>query len=225
MDTVARIKRGGENFEIIVDLDQALKFKKGETDFINAEIDKIFKDSKKGFAASTESLQSAFGTTNVDEIVKKIVKEGEVLVSQEHRDEEKEKKIRQIVEFLSKNATNPQTGNPHTSERIRDALEQSQVNVKNTPIETQIKEIVEKISKIIPITLKTKKVKVVIPAIYTGKAYSLVNQYKEKEEWLNDGSLEIILSIPSGAIIDFYDKLNSITHGSALTEEIKEKND
>jgi ribosome maturation protein Sdo1 len=31
-----------------------------------------------------------------------------------------------------------------------------------------------------------------------------------------------MLKIPSGIIIDFYDKLNSITHGSALTEEIKE---
>ena len=52
--------------------------------------------------------------------------------------------------------------------------------------------------------------------------YGLVAQYKEKENWLNDGSLEVIVNVPAGIVIDFYDKLNSITHGSALTEEIKE---
>jgi ribosome maturation protein Sdo1 len=39
---------------------------------------------------------------------------------------------------------------------------------------------------------------------------------------LNDGSLEVIVEVPSGMIMDFYDKLNGVTHGSAITEEIKE---
>jgi translation elongation factor EF-4 len=30
------------------------------------------------------------------------------------------------------------------------------------------------------------------------------------------------VSVPAGIIIDFYDKLNSATHGAAVTEEIKE---
>jgi len=45
--TLARIKQAGKNFEILVNLDDALKFKKGESDFIEAEGDKIFTDSKK----------------------------------------------------------------------------------------------------------------------------------------------------------------------------------
>ena len=32
-NTLARIKKAGKNFEIIVDLDGALKFKKGESGF------------------------------------------------------------------------------------------------------------------------------------------------------------------------------------------------
>ena len=46
---------------------------------------------------------------------------------------------------------------------------------------------------------------------------------KEKENWLNNGDLEVIVSIPAGLTLEFYDKLNSLTHGSALTEEIHEK--
>ena len=220
--TIARIKAKGKPFEIMVDLDNALKFKKGASSWIEAEGDRIFSDIKKGFAASEKDLNEAFGTTDVSEIAKKIVKDGEVLVTQEHRDEERENKIKQVVDILSRNTINPQTGNPHTPDRIKKALEEAHVNIKNTPIDSQIKEIMEEISRIIPIKIETKKIKVTIPAIHTGKAYSIISQYKEEENWLNDGSLEATVSIPAGIIMDFYDKLNSATHGSVLTQEIKE---
>ena len=44
----------------------------------------------------------------------------------------------------------------------------------------------------------------------------------QKETWLNNGDLQVMAEIPSGLQSSFYDKLNSITHGSAITEEIKE---
>jgi len=222
--TIARIKKQGKHFEIIVDTDKALKFRKGETsgmDFL--EIDTIFTDSKKGFTASNKDLEEAFGTTSVNLIAEKILKKGEILLTHEHRDEEKEKKIRQVVDILSKMAFDPQTGNPHTPERIKNALEQAKVNIKNTPIDAQIKDIIAEISKIIPIRIETKKVKITIPAQYTGSTYGLIKSYIENENWMNNGDLEVIASIPSGTqIMNFYDKLNSITHGSAITEEIKE---
>ncbi len=220
-NTLARIKQAGKNFEIMVDLDEALKFKKAEVSSIEAETDKIFTDLKQGKVASSSDLQEAFGTTDVQTIVEKIIKDGEVQLTQEHRDEEKDKKLKQVVEFLVTNAIDPQTGNPHTGERIKNALEQSHVNIKNVPIENQIKDILEEVSKIIPIKIETKKVKITVPAIHTGKVYGIINQYKEQEKWLDDGSLEVVVSVPAGIIIDFYDKLNSVTHGSALTEEIK----
>jgi len=131
-NTIARIKKAGKHFEIIVDLDEALKFKKGESNFIEAEGDRIFTDSKKGQVPSEKDLKEAFGTTDINEIVKKIVKGGEVQTTQEHRDAEQEKKFRQIVDFISRNAIDPQSGNPITSERIKNAIEQSKVNIKNS---------------------------------------------------------------------------------------------
>lgn len=224
-NTTARIKKQGKHFEIIVDLDKALKFKKDESsgsDFL--ETDSIFTDSKKGFKAPDKDLEEAFGTTDVNAIAQRIVKEGEILLTQEHRDEEKEKKIRQVVDFLSSNAIDPKTGHPHTPERIKSALEQAQVNIKNVPIEDQIKEIIEKIGGILPIKLETKKIKITIPAIYTGKVYGVINPYKEKEKWMENGDLEVIVAVPSGThLFSFYDKLNSLTHGSVITEEIKDE--
>ncbi|RLG11750.1 ribosome assembly factor SBDS [Candidatus Pacearchaeota archaeon] len=221
VSTLARIKKAGKRFEVIVNLEDALKFKKGEISSINIDGDMIFSDSKKGERASSSDLKEAFGTDNIDEIAQRIVKEGEVLTTQEHRNEEQEKKIKQIVEFLAVNSINPQTGNPNTPERIKNALEEAHINIKNVPVENQIKEILEKISPILPIKLKTKKIKITIPAEYTGKAYGVISAYKEEEDWKDNGSLEVIVEVPAGIVIDFYDKLNSVTHGSALTEEIK----
>ncbi|MBU0894895.1 MAG: ribosome assembly factor SBDS [Nanoarchaeota archaeon] len=220
--TLARIKKVGKNFEIIVDLDDALKFKKNEISSIEAKGEKIFTDSKKGQVASNSDLQGAFGTQNISEIVSKIIKEGEVQTTQEHRDAQQEKKFNQVVDFLTKNAIDPQSGNPHTPERIKSSLTQAGVNIKNIPIESQIQEIVESLSKIIPIKISTKKVKVTIPAMHTGQAYGIINPHKKEEKWKDNGDIEAILEVPSGIIMDFYDKLNSITHGSALTEEIKD---
>ena len=59
MNTTARIKRTGKNFEIIVNLDEALRFKRGEISDIETESDRIFTDSKKGMVAPGSDLEQA----------------------------------------------------------------------------------------------------------------------------------------------------------------------
>lgn len=221
-NTTARITRNGKHFEVLVSLEDAMKFRKGESSFIQNESDFIFTDIKKGNKASSAELEIAFGTSDENEILKKIVKDGEVEVSQDFRDAEQEKKFKQVVEFLVTNAVDSQTGNPHTADRIRNALSQAHVNIKPGNVEAQIPEILEKVSKIIPIKIETRRVKLKIPAIHTGKAYGVINQYKGEENWLDDGSLEVVVNVPAGTIIDFYEKLNGVTHGSVIAEEIKE---
>ena len=220
-DTIARIKQGGKIFEIKADLEDALKLKKGDLSYIDVQGDRIFTNVNRGDVASTADLKIAFGTTDLQEIVLKIIKNGEIQTTQEHRDAEQEKKFNQVVDFLSNNAIDPQTKNPISTERLKSALNQSRINIKNTSVENQINDILAEISKIIPIKIETKSVKITVPAIYTGKVYGLVNQYKETEKWLDDGSLEVKVDVPAGIIIDFYDKLNGATQGAAMTEEIK----
>ena len=187
------------------------------------QTDKIFSDAKKGEKVPYNIIENSFGTLDINVIAEKIVKEGEVMVDQEHRSAEQEQKVKRVVDFLSTNAIDPQSGNPITAKRIRSALEQAHVNIKNVPVENQIQKIIEKISEIIPIKIETKRVRVTIPAIQTGKAYGVISQYKESEIWLDNGDLEVITKVPAGMIMDFYDKLNGITHGSAVTEEIREE--
>lgn len=222
-NTLARIKAKGKNFEIMVDLDYALKLKKGEN--VNMQnvlsVDGIFSDSKKGLRVSDKDLLEGFGTKDIYSIAEKIIKSGEIQLPQDYREGKREERIKQVIDFLARNAVNPTTGKPHTPERIKQAIEQAGVNIDNKPVEEQISKVVDKIKTIIPIKFETKKLKIKIPANYSGNVYGILKDYKEKEEWLSDGSLEVIVNLPVGMQMSFYDKLNSITHGSNIVEEIK----
>ena len=102
------------------------------------------------------------------------------------------------------------------------ALGEAHVNVKNKPIESQIEEILDQLAKILPVKIEKKKAKLLIPAIHTGKAYGIIKEFMKTEDWKNNGDLEVVVEMPAGLIFDFYDKINGATHGSVLSEEIKE---
>lgn len=216
----ARIKMQGKHFEISVDLDEALKVKVGKGDIVSAlQSRNIFYDIKKGTIASQKDLQEAFSTSDVIEIARQIITKGEVQKTQEFRDEEKEKKIKQVLNLILRNATD-QHGRPYTEERLKTAMKEIHHNFDARPIEKQMFEIVEKLKTIIPIKIETKKIKLTIPARYTGQVYGMLQENKESEEWLANGNLVAIMNIPAGLLLDFYDKLNSLTHGSVMSEEV-----
>ena len=219
----ARMKVKGKHYEISVDLDEALKVRQGKGD-INLALQSlnVFYDLRKGTHASSEDLKEAFGTTNIYEIAKKIIVSGEVQKTQEFRDEEREKKIKQVINLIIKNATD-QHGRPYTEERIKSAIHEVHYAFDSRPIEKQMHDVVSKLSEIIPIKIETKRVKLRVPSIYTGQVYGFLQDNKESEDWLSNGDLEVIMKIPAGLLHDFYEKINSITHGAIQSEELKEE--
>ena len=221
----ARLKMKGKNFEVIVDVDKAVQMKKGLPVSIEnvLGVDEIFYDHKKGLKASSADLQTAFGTSDIRQVAEKIVKQGEILLPAEYRKKEQETRVKQVIDFFVRNAVDPTTGRPHTETRIKAAIEQAGVNIENKPIEQQINAILSKLKEILPIKIETKKLRVTVPALHTGKVYGLLQEYKESENWLSNGDLSCMINIPAGLEMDFYDKLNGVTHGSAIVEEVKQK--
>ena len=134
-ETIARLKKGSLHFEILIDMEEAFNVKKGVSEYLDVHGDRIFTNAKRGDLASHNDLEVAFGTSDISEIGKVIIKQGEILIDQAHRDEEKEKKIKQVVDFLSTNAIDSQSGNPISPERIKSALNEARVNIKNVPIQ------------------------------------------------------------------------------------------
>jgi ribosome maturation protein SDO1 len=63
----------------------------------------------------------------------------------------------------------------------------------------------------------TKELSVTVPAQYAPKIHPLVKTYGKilKERWESDGSWNGTVEIPGGLEMEFYDKLNGMTHGHA----------
>ncbi|MBI2630062.1 ribosome assembly factor SBDS [Candidatus Pacearchaeota archaeon] len=220
----ARLKIKGKNFEILVDVDKAIQMKKGMNVAIEnvLAVDEIFYDIKKGLKVSSADLTSFFGTEDKSEAAKKIIINGEVQLPAEYRKKEQDMKAKQVIDFLLKHAVDARTGKPFSERIIQDSIKQAGINIDNQPVDRQINGILAKLKVIIPIKIETKRLKILIPAVHTGKAYGVIGDYKEKEEWLGNGDLSCVINLPAGLQMEFYDKLNAITHGSAIVEEIKQ---
>ncbi len=229
-NVAAKIKKKGKEFEILVDLDKAIGFKKQRLEGTAANlrdvlaINEVFTDYKKGIKPTANELKSDFGTDDVFKISGIIINEGEVQVTQEYREKAREQKIKQIVDFLARNCIDPRTQAPYTSQRIEQAIKQSGAKIDDRSVDEQVTNIIKELEKIIPLKIAIKKIEITVMPEHTGKLYNLIKTFKkDKEDWLNDGSLRCIIQIPAGMQLEFYDKLNALTQGSAITKEIKEE--
>ena len=220
--TTARVTKQGKHYEILVDLEEALKVKKGEGNINSAVLtDAIFHNLKSGEHASVGDLEKNFGTSDVIGVAEKIIKGGEVVKTAESMNQEQEQKYKQVVDFLVRSAVSPD-GRPYTPDRIMKALHEAHINVKNKPIEDQVGEIIDHLRKVLPLSIESKKVKLRVPVLYAAKSYGVIKEYIKEETWQNNGDLDVIVEVPTALIMDFYDKLNNMTHGSIVSEEIKE---
>src|SRR3989344_1345395 len=160
----ARIKLKGKHYEILVDLDEALKVKAGSGNISSALVSpSVYYDLKKGTTASNADLMDTFGTSEIYQVAEKIIKSGEVQKTQEFRDTERENKVKQVVQLILRNASD-QNGRPYTEERLKRAIEELHYNFDNRPPEQQMPILVEKLKTIIPIKIETKKIQITIPA-------------------------------------------------------------
>jgi len=213
---VAKLKIGANVFEILVDCEKALELRKGkdiDLDDILAT-DDIFKDVKNGEHAS--NLMKFFNTEDKKEIAKKIIKEGEIQLTSEYKKKLRDKKRKQIVNNIHRNAVDPNTGLPHPPQRIEMALDESKVNIDEfKPIEEQLKNILPKLRAILPLKYEMREIAIKIPRDYAGKCYNILKQYGKllKDEWQNDGSLVAVVEVPAGVQEEFFDKLNGLAHG------------
>lgn len=223
---IARLRKGGENFEVLVDPYLARDLKEGkEVDFEElVAVEEVFHDAKKGTRASIEDLQKVFNTSDIREIIKTIILDGEVQITAEQRKEMLEQKRRQIIEYIRRNAIDPRTKAPHTYARIEAAMEEAKVNIDIfKPVEAQAKEIVKALKTILPLKFEEIEIAIKVPPEYTGKAISALYNFGTilREEWQKDGSWICVMKIPAGMQGDLMDLLGKVTRGEALTKILK----
>ena len=223
---IARLHKGADRFEILVDPHETEHILEGKTENIlqALAIDAVFSDSKKGTHAPVESLQKHFNTTDVSIIAKEIIQKGEIQLTTEQRREMQEKKRKRIVDLIVKNAMDPQTKMPHPRTRIELALDEAKVHIDPfKSVNQQMKTIIESLRPILPISMEHSRISVKIPPEFVGKAYGAVRSIGtlEREEWQSDGAWIGIVKLPAGMQTEFYDRLNTLTKGNVETRVLK----
>lgn len=223
---IARFEKAGEKFEVMVKPDAVQKLRDGKDVNIleNLAIDEIFRDAHKGSKASEEKMQEFFGTTDPVEVARQLIKKGEIQLTTDQRREMQEVKRKQIVQYISANAINPQTGAPHPPLRIEIAMEEAKVHVDPfKSVEEQVKEVLVALRPLIPIRFEKARIAVKLTAEDSAKCYGDLKGFGTivKEEWQRDGSWIGVVEMPAGMQTEFLERLNAKTKGNVEAKVLK----
>ena len=215
---LARLKKFGKTFELSVDPEKALAFKKGQlseaAEALQAE--RVFTDARKGLAASAAELQQAFKTIDVLEVAAVILREGEIQGTGEQRTQEREQRQKKLITLIRTIALDARTNLPIPPQRIEAAVEQAKIHLNDQgTVEDQLDEVIQKLRPLLPLKIEQKQLIITIPAVYAGKLYQpVVSKGKMiREDWKSDGSWQVTLEVPGGLVQDIIGQLNAWTHG------------
>ncbi len=222
---IAKIHKNGADFEILIDPDKALDFKRGKTISIESAlaVNEIFKDVKKGDRASSEDLQKAFGTIDILKVASDILQDGKLQLTTEQKRKITEEKRLEIASIISKQGVDPKTHIPHPQQRILNAMKEIHVDIDPfKPASSQVKEIINKIQEILPISFEKVTLEIRIPIDIAGRAAHIIREVGEirKEEWKSD-AWYCMITIPAGLQGDILNKINNITHGKSEVNIVK----
>lgn len=227
-DHIARMRKGKDNFEILVDPDKAMQFRRsgaGEiTEIVKSE--HVYTDAKKGLLQSGAKMTEHFGTNDPLEVSKLIIQKGEIQLSTEYRAKQRDMLHKRVVELLHRNAIDPRINGPHPLPRIEAALAEAKVRIdESKSAEEQLAKIADQLNPILPIRFAVKEIQLVIPKEYAPACHGVIKSYgkilKEGKDPL--GNWEGKIEIPGGLETEFYDKINKITHGHTTVQTTKAK--
>ncbi len=223
---IARLKTHGKTFEVFVEPDGALAFKRG--DQVKVEnilaVEDVFSDAKNGDRPAEQDVINAFGTTDAIKIAEKIILEGELQLTTEQKKKIQEEKKRQVIAVIARNAINPQTKAPHPPARIEAAMAEAGVHIDPMKrVDEMVNITMKAIRPIIPIRFEEVRIAIKLPPEYAAKAYGSVAKFGSlaKQEWQNDGSWIGVITIPAGMQDELYALLNGLTKGCAETKLLK----
>jgi len=213
----ARLESHGEKFEILVDPDLAVRFRQGE-DVPSRRWWQPCMSSRtpRGGRGHRMSRSRKSSRRLIFRDSPRIIRKGEIHLTAEQRRQMIADKRRQVINFIARNAINPQTGLPHPPQRIEMAMDEARVNIdlyKN--LDELVKETVKALRPILPIRFEEIRIAVRVPADYAPRAFGEIQSAAtiERDEWQKDGSWICIVRIPAGIQGDFYGLVNKITKG------------
>jgi ribosome maturation protein SDO1 len=218
---LARLRIGGKDFEIIVDPDKAFRFKEGEDidikDIVSAQ--SVFYDANKGMVITNVDLKNYFHTEDMLEAAKRILKEGELQLSVQQRQQIRDEKMRRVVDIISTNAVDPRSERPHPPQRIINALEEVKFKImEKETVEENVQRAIKLMRPSLPLKFEVFSYDVVCAPQYIAHVQRVMRTLGKvkSESYQNDGSLRAVFEFPAGTLDNVVQQLNSVTHGSVV---------
>jgi|TARA_B100001996_G_scaffold377824_1_gene361037 ribosome maturation protein SDO1 len=199
---LARMEKGGKRYELLVDPEMVDDFK-NNPDSINIDdflaMDEVFHDARGGERPTEDAIENTFGTQDILEITKIILDKGSIQLTTNQRKAIVEKMRQKIIHHIHSQAVDPKTKSPHPITRIELALEESRYSVDPfKKLELQIKDAVDKLKVLIPLSFETMRLAFKVPGSAYGGAMRVLRSYHVKDGWLEDGTWACVIEIPAG---------------------------
>lgn len=225
---LARLKKNGRNFEVVVNPDKAVYYKQGVITDVREVLmaEHIFENAKRGIFSTQNDLKITFGTLDEEEIAEFILRKGELQLSSKYRDQRQEEKKHKILEIIHRTSINPINNFPHPLLRLENAYDEANVRINDKlSAEDQVQDVMKKLKTVLPIKIENKTLQIHLLEKYAKKYFRTIHNYGIvlKEEWLNNGCYLCTIDIPSGIYLDLVEDLSKKTHGGVEIKVLSDK--
>jgi len=128
---IVRLKRGGAKVEIACYPNKVEAWRRGlEKDLDEVlQADGVFTNVEQGVRASKKVLQKAFKTSDADEVIRIVLKEGEIQISGLERDQAGEAKFKEIATIIAEKCVDSTTNRAIPVSQIERAMKAIHYNV------------------------------------------------------------------------------------------------
>ena len=199
---LARMEKSGKRYELLVDPTLVDQFKENPDSVRIDEflaIDEVFHDARGGERPTSEAIENTFATQDIVQIAQIILEKGSIQLTTNQRKVMVDKMRQQIIHHIHSQAVDPKTKSPHPKTRIELALDECRYSVDPFKrLENQVKDAVEKLKPLIPLSFESVKLAFKISGATMGKVNQLLRPYMKNEGWLEDGSWACVIECPGG---------------------------
>ncbi|KAJ8091329.1 hypothetical protein AAF712_013574 [Marasmius tenuissimus] len=203
--SIVRLKKAGKRFEVACYKNKVQEWRNGvETDLDDVlQISSVFVNVSKGEMAKHNDLQKAFGTTERDDIVKEILKKGEVQVGEKEREHDLSSLRKEIATLVAEKCVDPSTQRPYPVGMIEKAMAEAGFSIKQGKnAKSQVSECIKLLQSDsnLPIQRARMRVRVTMPVADGKRLREKVLEGAEKvedDEMGNDG-WEVVMLIDPG---------------------------
>jgi len=203
--SIVRLKKGGKRFEIACYKNKVQEWRTGvETNLDDVlQIANVFMNVSKGELAKHQDLQKAFGTTDTNEIVKEILKKGELQVGEKEREHDLSALRKEIATLVAEKCVDPETQRPYPVGVIDKAMTEAGFSVKQgKTAKSQVSEVIRLLqteSKL-PIQRARMRLRVTMPTKDGKRLREQIIEGAEKveEDQMGQDEWEVVMLIDPG---------------------------